>query len=1360
MNAKCCAILHSLAIRSATAAHGQRVNRRKAWLASSALVRCAGLAILGAAGAMAFGYAPGADALPTDGAVVAGAASITTGKTALTVNQSSQNAVINWQSFSIGQNEAVTFVQPSSNSVALNRVLGTDPSTILGVLTANGQVFLLNPNGVLFAKGAQVNVAGLVASTLGISNANFMAGNYQFSGSSTATVLNKGAINAGSGGYVALLGADVSNEGVITARLGTVALAAGSALTLDVAGDGLLNVTIDQGAVNALAKNGGLIKANGGQVVMTAQAAGQLLKTVVNNTGVIEAQSVESHNGVIKLVGDNGDVQVSGALDASGLASGQTGGTVVVTGNDVALVGHARVNVSGSVGGGSALIGGNYRGADPASVPHATNVTMGKDVVISADAITAGNGGTAVLWSTGLTQALGTITARGGGLSGNGGLVETSGEQVTTGANTLVNTLAPHGTTGNWLLDPVNYTIAIAGGDETPSSVAISLATSNRLITATNDITVSDPITWSTPQTLTLNAGNDIIVNAAITASTAGAGLVLIAGQDVTINGALTSSGIGNLIQLTSGNDVTVNAAVTASANGALVEFNAGHDVDLNGAITASGGGAIVFRADENGVPGPTGGTVNLGTFPVTSTSKTIYYSPPNGYASPTPYVGFTSFMWVFVAAENKVYDGATDATAEFYGDPTVGGSIDVGLVPGTIAFVDKNVGPAKPVTFSGFSINGSGSGVYALFAASGDTTAAITPAPLTITANSTSKIYGQAVAFAPTAFTALGLQGGDTIASVAESSLGTVATASVAGGPYAITASNASGGSYVASNYTTTYLPGVLTLNPAPLTVTADNLVKTYGQSVTFAPTAFLASGLLNGDTIAAVTETSLGAVPTASVAGGPYAITASNASGGSYVASNYTTTYLPGVLTLNPAPLTVTADNLAKTYGQAVTFAPTAFVASGLLNGDTIAAVAETSPGAAATAAVAGGPYAITASGAVGGSYVASNYTTTYLPGVLTLNPAPLLVTADNLAKTYGQAVTFAPTAFVASGLVNGDTIAAVSETSPGAAATAAVAGGPYAITASGAVGGSYVASNYATTYAAGVLTLTPAALTITADSATKTDGDAISFSPTAFTAAGLQNGDVIAGVTETSPGAAASASLAGSPYAITASDAVGGTYVASNYATTYIAGALVSLPVVTPPVVTPPVVTPPVVTPPVVTPPAGSSSSGSSSSGSSSSGSSSSGSSSSGSSSSGSSSSESSSSGASSSGSSSGGASSGGASSGGASSGGASSGGASSGEASSGAATSGVAAEGTEVDVIAASVLVVNSPGATSGIVALPAATPQGLSLAVIGQGVRMPSYASLQPVRPDRGPVAIPAATQPLLIAEHPRKPDRN
>jgi filamentous hemagglutinin family protein len=287
-------------------------------------------ALTSMAAALMLGYGSLALAGPTGGTVVAGQAQVNGTSGATVVNQASQNAVINWSTFNVGKGESVQFVQPNSNAVALNRVLGSDATTILGNVSANGKVFIVNPNGILFGQGSSVNTAGLVASTLDISNADFMAGRYKFSGNSSGKVLNQGDL-AAPGGYVALLGAHVSNEGTINARLGTVALAAGQAMTLDVAGDGLLNVAVDQGAVGALVQNGGLVQADGGAVILTAQAAGNLLKTVVNNTGVIEARSIDTRGGTIKLLGDmqSGTVNAAGTLDSSAPAgSGGNGGFI------------------------------------------------------------------------------------------------------------------------------------------------------------------------------------------------------------------------------------------------------------------------------------------------------------------------------------------------------------------------------------------------------------------------------------------------------------------------------------------------------------------------------------------------------------------------------------------------------------------------------------------------------------------------------------------------------------------------------------------------------------------------------------------------------------------------------------------------------------------------------------------------------------------------------------------------------------------------------------------------------------------------------------------------------------------------
>ena len=267
--------------------------------------------------------------LPTGGQVVSGSGAISQPNAQqMVIDQSSSKLAINWQSFDIGAGKRVTFNQPGSDSIALNRVVGSDGSKIMGQLDANGRVFLVNPNGVLFGSGAQVQVGGLVASTLDIDPQDFERGNYRFKGDGTpAAVVNQGTLTAADGGAVALLGGTVSNQGVIVAQQGSVALAAGNAVTLDFAGDGLLNVQVDGAAADALVENHKLIRADGGKVLLTADAGDALLKTVVNNTGVIEARTLGEKNGKIMLMGDfdGGVVKVAGTLDASAPNGGNGG---------------------------------------------------------------------------------------------------------------------------------------------------------------------------------------------------------------------------------------------------------------------------------------------------------------------------------------------------------------------------------------------------------------------------------------------------------------------------------------------------------------------------------------------------------------------------------------------------------------------------------------------------------------------------------------------------------------------------------------------------------------------------------------------------------------------------------------------------------------------------------------------------------------------------------------------------------------------------------------------------------------------------------------------------------------------------
>jgi len=289
--------------------------------------------------------------LPTGGNIVGGSGSISQDGNSLNVQQNSDRLITNWDSFDIGAGHTVNFYQPGSNSVALNRVIGEDASAIYGNLNANGKVFLVNPNGVLFGQGAAVNVGALVASTLSLSDEDFNNGNYQFQGDgNNAAVINRGSITA-DGGAVALLGGQVSNHGIIQANQGTVALAAGDKITLDFAGDGLLNVTVDKGTIDALVENHQLVRANGGQVIMTANATNALLQTVVNNTGIVEAQTLDNQNGTIVLKGgfNGGTVNVAGTLDASAPNSGD-GGFIDTSGAHVKIADGTRVTTKANNG--------------------------------------------------------------------------------------------------------------------------------------------------------------------------------------------------------------------------------------------------------------------------------------------------------------------------------------------------------------------------------------------------------------------------------------------------------------------------------------------------------------------------------------------------------------------------------------------------------------------------------------------------------------------------------------------------------------------------------------------------------------------------------------------------------------------------------------------------------------------------------------------------------------------------------------------------------------------------------------------------------------------------------------------------
>ena len=602
--------------------------------------------------AVTFAVAPvlaQAGQLPQGGSVAAGSATIGTPHNGtLDINQSSNRAVIDWHSFSVGQGNTVNFNQPSASSATLNRVTGNTPSSIAGTINAPGTVLLVNPNGIAITKDGVINTGSFAASTLDIKNSDFMSGRYKFTGSGNSqAVTNAGNINVSDGGFAALLGGQVANDGVIRARLGKVALGSGELMTLDLAGDGFLSVAIptkDLGKIKgadgkSLITNSGKIIADGGVVELKAATAAGLLRDAVNVPGSIQANSVGVRNGRIVLGGgaggrvriagrvrargrhhaNGGNVTVTGASVAvSGKISTASkhgkGGTVILTADQVTLGSTAKLDASGATGG-TLLIGGDvHGGADPSADFSITPVTNALVTTIAAGATltangTNGQGGHIVVWSNDKTTFAGGLSVA--SANGAGGFAEVSSHKLLDFTGTV--DLAGTAGAGTLLLDPENLTIAngwdnglangggtyTAGADNSILSVATlqaALASGNVIVTTggagsagsqAGDITVANDVTWSSGNSLTLDAYRDIDVNANIT-NTGGAAVTLRADNSGTGTGTVTF-GAGNTIS-TSG---TVTIYYNPAGNDATSVNTTSYKTPTDYSGNVAGGGTL-----------------------------------------------------------------------------------------------------------------------------------------------------------------------------------------------------------------------------------------------------------------------------------------------------------------------------------------------------------------------------------------------------------------------------------------------------------------------------------------------------------------------------------------------------------------------------------------------------------------------------------------------------------------------------------------------------------------------------------------------------------------------------------------------
>ncbi len=542
-----------------------------------------------------------ASAGPVGGTVVGGSATINNpGSANVTVNQFSDRAIINWRMFDIGVGEKTTFVQPNAGSVVLNRVTGgLGPSQILGSLEANGKVFVVNRDGIIFGAGAVITTAGFLATTSDIKNENFMAGRFNFDipGRPDASIVNMGTITATNGGFAALVAPGVRNTGTITATLGTIGLAAGNTFSLDFYGDRLITLGVgDQIAgqvkdvatgqtLKSLITNEGKLKANGGRVELTAAAARVVVDSVINTSGVIEANSVGTKGGQIVLSaataapaastgGGRGqagaattatklppqNVKVSGTLSASGTEKGTKGGSIIVTGEHIEVAG-ATIDASGADGGGKVLIGGDWGGGKPDAslvsnssaklegfaVPTATTVSVDAATKIDASAKDRGDGGKVILWANDHLSTTGTILALGGKDIGSGGFIETSAHTVSIGG--LINA----GVGGTWLLDPANLPI-----DSTlAATIQTALNNGTNYVAETGttpgggdgDIIFNSgvQINWNTSATLTLLAFRNIQFNDGVGGPTPG-NLVNTGAGHLVMRADRTGTGIGTIL--------------------------------------------------------------------------------------------------------------------------------------------------------------------------------------------------------------------------------------------------------------------------------------------------------------------------------------------------------------------------------------------------------------------------------------------------------------------------------------------------------------------------------------------------------------------------------------------------------------------------------------------------------------------------------------------------------------------------------------------------------------------------------------------------------------------------------------------
>ncbi len=1157
---------------------GGRRKARDATLAAGAAL------MLPVASLPALAQPPATNQLPTGGVVAAGAASIAQSGTQMTVTQTGQKAVVNWETFNVGANATVVFKQPNTGSATLNRVSDPNPSQIYGHIQANGQVFLTNPSGVYFAPGASVDVGGLVATTHSIGDADFMAGkNTLERKGATGKVTNDGTLKASLGGYIALLAPEVRNNGVIVAQMGTVALAAGEAYTLRLTGEGALtDLQATPATVNALVRNRHAVQAPGGLIILSALAVNQLRGSVVNS-GQLEAGGLVNDGGTIRLRASS-DITIGGTVSADAAPAG--------TGN----------------------------GGSVTAIADLTN----KDSRVTVK---------------------GSISARGGNAGGKGGFVETSGGRVRVKDKARVDTRAPRGKSGQWLIDPDGFTVASSGGDITGATLSANLATGDVSILSTNgqgsggNVTVNDAVTWSA-NTLTLTATNDVNINAVMTANNtakldlepgsgkvnigfngngtfrgrvdffqadgttprSGTGFLTIGGAGFTVitsvgaSGSTTTTDLQGINGNAAGN-YALGANIDASATAG---WSAGAGFDPLGSLGFTGifdglghtiNGLVINRPTSTNSVGlfsyGKGATIrNVGVVggSITGSDKTggllgianSGSSISNVYATASVSGGDNTGGLV-----GYLYDGTLSksyASGTVNGGNNVGGLVGQGGTPsismsfstGAVSgggdvggLVGKQSGGSLTDIYATGAVTATGNEVGGLLGANAGTAVSRGLAANTISATGTgigalvgvqtsgsvaNSFYNTTLSGGRTGFGNGTVDSSGVVLGKTTTQLSNVATYEAAGWSIGVNAAQASGyagAAFLQGVSSTTWSIGYL---PVYVRLVAGS--STYGNAPVFTYAIYDASS--GGNLITDVTGSGTATWSTP-LTGASSAGTYGEIYAGGLTASRTGYTFNSGTVTnwtIVPRPITVQASNQSRIYGAANPGSGEAMLVGGnLVNNDTLGSVVLTSSATSSTAA--GQTASLTPSSLSMASGNASNYSVTYTDGTLTINQAPLTIAASSFSKIYNGQAYSGGGGVSYSGFVNGEGVSVLSGTlSYGGSSQGAVNAGSYAITPGGLTSG-----NYAITYSSGTLAIGQAPLTIAASNFSKTyngqaynGGSGVSYS-------GFVNGESVSvlGGTLNYGGSSQGAINAGS-YAIVPSG-----LTSNNYAITYGSGTL---------------------------------------------------------------------------------------------------------------------------------------------------------------------------------------------------------